>query len=372
MPNCPVNAADITAAEDIYGTNLGSLRGKTVHRPNSHIQTGVDGVPPEIMLLHREVTLAVDIMFINAVPFFITVSRNIKFGTVHCVSDRKIPTVLKALREVVNLYTNRGFRVNTILADPEFRPMQNDIPGAQMHCCGADEHVPDIERYIRTVKDRVRSRYNSLPFARIPRIMLIQLVKTAVFWLNSFPSADGVSDVLSPRYILTGRSIDYKRHVQLEFGAYVQTHDEHSNDMNSRTTSAICLGPTGNVQGTHYFLSLRTGKLLRKHRWTLLPTPTDVIDRVNDFGAQQGMPKTITFGDRYGREIHDGPLDVDDDHDSTYDPADDASSNGEDIDDLDYSDDDDGSYDSSADDDSDGPPHGMLPAGLNDTAPEFY
>jgi hypothetical protein len=29
--------------------------------------------------------------------------------------------------------------------------------------------------------------------------------------------------------------------------------------MDSRTTGAINLGPTGNVQGTHKFLSLKTG-----------------------------------------------------------------------------------------------------------------
>ena len=325
IPNCPIVAADVAAADDIYGPNSGSLRGKTVHRPNSHVQTGVDGVPPEIMSVHQDVTLAADIMFINAIPFFVTVSRNIKFGTVHNLPDRQVPTLIKAIREVINVYKARGFRVTSILTDPEFLPLKDSFPGTLIDPCGENEHVPDVERYIRTIKDSVRSCNNSLPFARIPRIMLIHMVKNAVFWLNSIPAEDGVSEILSPRYILTGRSIDYNRHVQLEFGAYVHTHDKHSNDMNARTTSAICLGPTGNAQGTHYFLSLRTGRILRKHRWTHAPTPTDAIDRVNALGAQQGMPKTVTFGDRYGRELPDGPLEMDDEHDSLYDPNDDNS-----------------------------------------------
>jgi hypothetical protein len=82
----------------------------------------------------------------------------------------------------------------------------------------------------------------------------------AVFWLNAFPHDDGVSDSMSPRYILTGRLIDYNKHVHLEIGSYVQTHEEHSNDMRPRTIGATCLGPTGNEQGGHYFMSLMTGR----------------------------------------------------------------------------------------------------------------
>jgi len=61
--------------------------------------------------------------------------------------------------------------------------------------------------------------------------MLIQLVCNAVFWLNVFPHSDGVSDTLSPQHLLTGQHLDYWKHVHLEFGAYVQTHEAHSNGM---------------------------------------------------------------------------------------------------------------------------------------------
>ncbi len=74
LHNCPITKADIAAAEDIYSTNLGSLKGKTVSRANQHVTTTVDEVPPDIMHIHHDVTLAIDIMFINAIPFFITIS----------------------------------------------------------------------------------------------------------------------------------------------------------------------------------------------------------------------------------------------------------------------------------------------------------
>ena len=87
---------------------------------------------------------------------------------------------------------------------------------------------------------------------------------------------------------MTGKHLDFRRHVRAEFGSYVQTHEEHNNSMQSRTVSAICLGPTGNEQGGHYFMSLATGRRITREHWTPLPMPQDAIDRVNALGQSQG------------------------------------------------------------------------------------
>ncbi|KAL7572568.1 hypothetical protein ACA910_000387 [Epithemia clementina (nom. ined.)] len=158
---------------------------------------------------------------------------------------------------MIKLYEQRGFTVASIHADPEFEPLRPYFP--ILHVCGADDHVPDIERYIRTVKDRARSAYCTLPFQRLPRIIVIHLIRNAVFWLNAFPAAHGVSDNISPRCLLTGYEVDYNKHVRLEFGKYVQTNETHDHQMLDCTTGAIGLGPTGNRTGTHWFFSLASG-----------------------------------------------------------------------------------------------------------------
>ena len=249
------------------------------------------------------------------------------------------------------------------------------IPGVSFNFCAQGEHVPDIERYVRTVKDRVRSGYNNLPFSRIPRLVVMRLVSNAVFWLNAFPHPDGVSTTLSPRYLLTGRHLDYCKHVRLEFGSYAQTHEEHTNDMRARTLGAICLGPSGNEQGGHYFMCLRTGRRLHRFAWTPLPMPEDAITRVNALGAQQGMPKTLTFSDRFGHELPEAADAVDDDHDSAYAPSDTSSSSSDD-DDLSaaassHSSSSSSSHSDGDDDDNIGPPVGapVGPAGVNNPNP---
>ena len=60
--------------------------------------------------------------------------------------------------------------------------------------------------------------------------------------------------------------LQYDLHVHLEFGEYVQTHEDHTNEMYERTLGAICLGPNGNAQGGHWFMSLATGaQITQRH-----------------------------------------------------------------------------------------------------------
>ena len=103
-------------------------------------------------------------MFVNKLPFLITVSRGLHFGTVEFLTNHQIPTVTAAFRQVVQTYRRRSFRITTTLADPEFQPLQAVFSDISFNFCSQDEHVPEIECYIWTVKDRTRSGYNSLPF----------------------------------------------------------------------------------------------------------------------------------------------------------------------------------------------------------------
>jgi len=61
--------------------------------------------------------------------------------------------------------------------------------------------VPEIERYRRTVKERVTSIATMLPFKWYPPGLIVEMVYNCIFWLNSLPHRVGVH----PRAILTGQ-----------------------------------------------------------------------------------------------------------------------------------------------------------------------
>ena len=277
-------------------------------------------------------------MYVNRVPLLVTLSRNIKFGTMEAVKDRKEATLLKGIATVTALYRKAGFKVTTALMDGEFVPLRGGLAeiGVTLNETSRDEHVGDIERYIRTVKERMRAIYNTLPFHKVPGRLVIEMAKTVVFWLNAFPPLGGASRDLSPRTILTGQKVDYKRHCRFQFGEYVQTHEEHDNSMNPRTVGALALRPAGNGQGSFYFLSVTTGRVLNRLHATALPMPDDIIDKVHRMARQQKNNPGLIFADRNLQqdEWDDDDEDEDDEtyHDDDGDNDDDDPYDGDDPD----------------------------------------
>jgi hypothetical protein len=135
--------------------------------------------------------------------------------------------------------------------------------------------------------------------------MTVERVYANVFWLNMFPAVDGVSDSISPCGLIAGLKLDYNKHCRMEYGTYVQTHKEHDNIMSSRTIGAITLHPTGNDQGGYYFMSLQSGRRINRRRWTELPMPNDVINRVYILSRHSNANRDLTFAWRDGTIIDD-------------------------------------------------------------------
>jgi len=129
------------------------------------------------------------------------------------------------------------------------------------------------------------------------------MVYNVVFWLNTFPHNDGVHPTISPRTLITGLAIDYRKHCKLAFGTYIQVHKEGDSSLRPRTSGAIALRPTGNEQGGHYFLSLHSGKRLNRYAWTELPMPNEVIAQIHRLAAAAEKYDGIVFTDIQGNAL---------------------------------------------------------------------
>ena len=81
--------------------------------------------------------------------------------------------------------------------------------------------------------------------------------------------------------------MDYNKHCKIPFGDYAQVYDNTDNTMAERTVGAICLGPSGNLQGGYNFMKLSTGQKIHKFKFVHLPMTQDVIDRVLEIGSKQ-------------------------------------------------------------------------------------
>ena len=84
ISNCPCTSKDVKIAEKIFGPDIGSLKGKTVRsKPNKVYTEEIKEC--RIPVEYRDVTLGMDVMHVNGAGLLVTVSRNIKFGTIDVI-----------------------------------------------------------------------------------------------------------------------------------------------------------------------------------------------------------------------------------------------------------------------------------------------
>ena len=241
-------------------------------------------------------TLCIDFFYVNGIPLLHTISRSFKFRTVEETTNRNQSTMVRGIKRAVQLYRARGLIVNNIHADNEFECCRAEIRPIQLDIAGVGMHVGEVERYIRTIKERVRCTTHHLPFKRYPKIMTTGCVTYNIKRLNNLPADDGVSDTMSPNTLITGApGIEYKELTKLQFGDYVQVHQENTitNTNEPRSVGAIAIYPSGNAQGTWYFMSLNTGKRLHRRNWTVLPMGEEIITKVHLLAEKEGRSKVI-------------------------------------------------------------------------------
>ena len=135
----------------------------------------------------------------------------------------------------------------------------------EVNTTAAREHVPEVERMIRTVKQRLRSVTGDFLFSPILKMVLIHSVYYVIIILNAFPRDQGVIGGFSPRELVTGRTINYLRDCRARVGAYIEASRDAmvTNVQDKRTHSCIALGASGNRQGSIKCFELDTGKVSR-------------------------------------------------------------------------------------------------------------
>eukprot|EP00957_Ditylum_brightwellii_P162121 12343332-Ditylum_brightwellii.AAC.1 len=283
VKNCPVTTQDIRTADKIFGKDVGLLKGKTTRSKPESVSTHCIDKPKELRQLHNKVTVAADLMYINAIPFMVSIARKIKFITIQRLIKKARSELFKAIKNIVVTYWPRDFYPEVMLMDSEFKYLGEALAsiGIKQNVTLSKEHVSGVERAIRLIKERVRAALTPIPYTKYLVQMVIEATYLSVFWLNAVPLKSSLSQTLSPKAIVMGREVDFKKHCRIPFSAYTQvnTKPEPTNSLMARTSGAIVLGPGTNLQGGTKFLNLRNGRLINRRAFIELPVPRDIIER---------------------------------------------------------------------------------------------
>ena len=92
----------------------------------------------------------------------------------------------------------------------EFNKVIQEIPEVVINTITASEHVAEVERCIKVMKEPCRACTSVMLFKKIPNIMTINLVHFCVFWLNAMPIKTGISSIYSPKELICHQKIDAK------------------------------------------------------------------------------------------------------------------------------------------------------------------
>ncbi len=187
---------DVKAGEVIWGQSVLKLKGNTVRRNDKRLTQSIVKVPKELIKLQQDVELAINCFFDNKHVFFTTFSTKICFTTITHLTRRSKDVIWVASEATYKMYLLHGFRIVVINGDHEFAAISDMVVGLPiMHSMDwvvASQHCGLIKRNIRFLKEKIRSLHHSLPFERVPGIMVVRMVLHIVKFVNGFSQKGGL------------------------------------------------------------------------------------------------------------------------------------------------------------------------------------
>eukprot|EP00536_Pseudo-nitzschia_multiseries_P017504 jgi/Psemu1/51154/gm1.51154_g len=160
IPNWPVTRTDLIVANRISGKSLATLKGRTT-RP--------------IMDQDSNVEIGADIMFVNGIQFFITISRHIQFATVEPITNAKAGMLAACIDNIRQTYAKRGFTVTNAAMDKQFEPIRYQLEEIVItpNYATRDEHTTG---YANATRSKMEAR------AHVAKVMLAYNVNKNQFY----------------------------------------------------------------------------------------------------------------------------------------------------------------------------------------------
>jgi hypothetical protein len=187
--------------------------------------------------------------------------------------------------------------------DNGLEKVQDHMSNVNMNTLAAAEHIGQIKRKIRVMKECSWEIISNLPYKELPQQMVIHLLHFFVIWLNNYPITNSISKTWSLSEIILHHCLNYTHHCRAPFRTYCKRHENKTltNDMTTCGTLAltICLGPKSNFQGMYNCFSLVTGQVIKHHKFDKLLVPNAVITHLAVLSQSSGVPRDLVFANQH-------------------------------------------------------------------------
>jgi hypothetical protein len=180
IKNCPIKPKHITNACSIFGPSIAGVHGKTVRCKPEQVEAEPGCIPDDFHCLHWFVVITADVMFVNGMAFLTMLSQKLQLSTVEQLPLRTAMQLSNSLTKIVRHYACTGFIVHAIMMDQEFNKVKGACNMVEIYTTVVREHVGEIKRFIRTIKECSRALVSDLPYSLLQRQVVIHLVYFAV------------------------------------------------------------------------------------------------------------------------------------------------------------------------------------------------
>ena len=251
-------------------------------------------------------TLGIDLMFIDTLPFLLSVGT--LTGMIHVVHvpEKSATTVGKALRFIIDDYKRFRLGINDVsqvVYMNDITRIEGDgeaafvnaglhlLPemGINLKTQASGDHVGIVERQIRTIRNRVGAIRAECSWF-ITGTILKWLVINAATWINLLVRSNRQRSAYTT---VTGIIPKYQDITRAKFGDYVTGFrpEKHLKSGDARGEPGICLGPHIKTPGAINFYSISTGRVKPRSRFVHSEEP--------DLGQIFGYNKVVVPRPRY-------------------------------------------------------------------------
>ena len=101
MVNFPVTFDNVKNAKLIFGP-VTSLKFKSVRRKPAIIVADYVEIPREILESRKDLEVSTDIIFVNKLPFLVSISRGLKFTKIEYISSKTEIALVTSINKIVS------------------------------------------------------------------------------------------------------------------------------------------------------------------------------------------------------------------------------------------------------------------------------
>ena len=108
--NCPVTPNYIKNANNIFGPDVPSMKGKSVRRRTEDLFSNYVNITKEILSMNADLEVSGNVIFINKMSLLVSVSKRLKFATIEYIPNRLEKDLDRSVNKIIDVYKNEAYQ----------------------------------------------------------------------------------------------------------------------------------------------------------------------------------------------------------------------------------------------------------------------